>query len=374
MSNKKKILYITEAPLETTFSGTAKYIRDGFVENGFEVIECISPLPILKNVNLKKSLYYRILKKIYIYKRDRKIIKKHFYNLNNKIENIEYDLIFSHFEWNLCYLNSDKPIFCWPDNFFTDFVNFYTKPWAKTSIRNGIEQSIAYYKKATATFYSSEWALNTAQNTEWVNSPTYFIPYGIGVEKNITDEELLRSKNKQNNNLQMVWIGLDAERKGLKKSIDIVKLLNLKGVNTTLNVIGINGKSSDNIRFYGKLSKKNKNELLLFQQILIEADLMLFLTKADCTPMVIGEALSYAVPVISHDVGGIASLMNEDCGKLFDLKATAEQISEWIVTYQQKPEKKEAMQEAALAFAHDKLSWKHSMARVCSLIQSHING
>jgi len=373
MDKKNRILYITDASLETAYSGTARHIRNGFINNGFEVIECIVPLPVLPAVNFKKSIYNRFFKSIYIYKRDKKVIRMHNKNIKDKIKAIEYDIVFSNFEWNLSYLKTDKPIYCWPDNFFTDFVNFYASPWAKISIRNGLEQTKAYYKNTTATIYSSKWALDTAQKTDWVNSPVYFVPYGIGVKKSLSNAEILNKKKEHGNNLNLIWIGLDAERKGLKKSISIVNQLNDQGIKSVLSVIGISGDTTDNIHFYGKLSKHNPNELKQFQMLLTQADLMLFLTLADSTPMVIGEALSYGVPVITHNVGGVASLMDESCGCLFDLNSSVEDIVNWIFTYQKNEDTKREMAKNALQFADNNLNWDNSMASVCAIIQDHLN-
>ena len=65
---------------------------------------------------------------------------------------------------------------------------------------------------------------------------------------------------------------------------------------------------------------------------MIESDLFLFLL-ADSTPMVIGEALSFGIPVLANNVGGIPSLLNEQCGKLFDIRSSDEEILKWIIDY-----------------------------------------
>ena len=124
MNKKIRVVYISNESLDFTFSGTAKLIKEGFLKRNMEVIELVEPIPKIGWVNILKSLIFRLFRSVYIYKRDNYVINKLLKRINSKLKNIEYDIVFSHYEWLLCYLNTEKPIFCWPDNFFTDFVNF----------------------------------------------------------------------------------------------------------------------------------------------------------------------------------------------------------------------------------------------------------
>ena len=367
-----KILYITNLPLEKAYSGTAKQIRDNFIYKGNKVIECIVPLPDLKLVKLKKSILYKIFKKIYIYKRNNLVIKLHMKNIRSKIQNLNYDIIFSHYEWNLVDLRVDKPIFCWPDNFITDFINFYSSPWSNISINNALKQTKKYYKNTTATIYSSEWAFKSAKKNTLVHTPIHFVRYGSAFPvKNISNKDLLLLKSKSKSKLQLLWIGLDPVRKGLNKSIRVVEKLNNNGIDSQLNVIGISGSNTENIKYFGKLAKNVKDDLELFRNIMINSDLFLFFTTADSTPMVIGEALSFGIPVLANNVGGIPSLLNEQCGKLFDIRSSDEEILKWIIDYRFDTLKKNQMIKASIQFAQEFLNWEKSIDCVIEIINSY---
>ena len=367
-----KILYITNLTLENAYSGTAKHIRDGFKNNGLKVIECVVPLPEIKLVKLKKSFLSRIFKKIYIYKRDNQVIKLHMKNIRSKIQNLTYDIIFSHYEWNLIDLRVDKPIFCWPDNFITDFINFYSSPWSNISINNALKQTKRYYQNTTATIYSSEWAFNSAKSKTWVQTPIHFVRYGSNFSpKNISNKDLISLKSKSNIKLQLLWIGTDPVRKGLNKTIRIVEKLNKSGIKSQLNIIGIAGSNTENIKYFGKLAKNFEDDLKLFRNVMIESDLFLFFTNADSTPMVIGEALSYGIPVLANNVGGIPSLLNERCGKLFHIGSSDEEILNWISDYRFDDSKKVKMIKASIQFSQEYFNWDKSIDHVIEIINSY---
>ena len=123
-------------------------------------------------------------------------------------------------------------------------------------------------------------------------------------------------KEKNDNYVHLVFLGLIGERKGLFDLLRVVRRLLDNDLKIKLS-IGGNGendrlqatiqslKFNDSVNFLGWISEKQRDKLLR------ETDIFVLPSYGEGMPMSILEAMSYGVPVVSTTVGGIPELVSD---------------------------------------------------------------
>ena len=332
-------IYITDVPIYRGYSGTAPRIREELIAAGHTVEEIYVPIPNSLRVRLIKSALARAAGVIYITKRDSRLLQSIHRMIAARLRDYDGDVIYSHYDWLIPFYEDqeiwrkNRKIVTWPDNYFGDFINFYTSPWARASIRQGWEQTRRYYQVADLTVYSSKWGYDSSVNCSVVSkkpSQLGFIPYGVNLADPPSAEAVDSAiKQRFGPKIKLIWIGKDPERKGLSVAVGLLKNLIDRGRACELVTIGYTGNAfpNPNTRYLGALDRLKPAENELFHQALLSSDFLVFPTKADCTPMVFGEAASCGVPSLSYNVGGVGSVVLDGVtGKLFPLGAPASNL------------------------------------------------
>ena len=133
---------------------------------------------------------------------------------------------------------------------------------------------------------------------------------------------------------QLVFIGVDWERKGGAKLLETYEILKNAGFPCTLTIIGSNPVDINDIKdltVYPSLDKSNPSELEKLCKILSESHFLVLPTNFDAFGIVFCEASAYALPSITADVGGVSQAVKEGKnGYLLPADATAKAYAEKI--------------------------------------------
>jgi glycosyltransferase involved in cell wall biosynthesis len=101
---------------------------------------------------------------------------------------------------------------------------------------------------------------------------------------------------------------------------------------------------------------------------------MVLPTKADCTPIVFNEASSSALPVMTTDTGGVASVVHEGVnGHLFDLDAPASAWADRIEALWNDQAAYEELSVAAWRDFHDRLNWGASARKAAEVLRRTVD-
>jgi glycosyltransferase involved in cell wall biosynthesis len=107
--------------------------------------------------------------------------------------------------------------------------------------------------------------------------------------------------------LELLLVGRDYQRKGIPTAIQVVQLLNQRGVTAKLTICGLQGSSEGPIRFAGLFRKSVPEELQNYAKLYRGAHLLIHPAVFEPAGIVPAEAAAFGVPTITNDVGGLAS-------------------------------------------------------------------
>lgn len=345
------------------FAGTTKYLKDALIGGGAEVVS--ATLTQSFPARARNTIFMRLTKK--------RFLSSHSFwqadHLGSQVERIlrreRFDAVLSTSSIVVSRLQTDVPKFFYTDatvrlieDYFTDF------PFTKQSAReaDAVERSAILGSRRG--FYSSEWARSSAiRDYGAAPSKIEVIPFGANLSHAPTAQEVATHIAERTlRPCRFLFIGKQWERKGGDKAVQIVEALQKQGVPAILTVLGEPPPvAREWLRAPGIISKSTPEGSALFNKTLLEHDFFLLPTKADCTPIVLAEASAYGLPSITHDVGGVSSMLEPDkTGLLFEESASPETIAASVRAIVDRPERYRAM----ASHARERYETVHSWSTV----------
>ncbi|NWJ46529.1 MAG: glycosyltransferase family 4 protein [Chloroflexi bacterium] len=188
----------------------------------------------------------------------------------------------------------------------------------------------------------------------------------------LSDQEWQTRRVKSNTDpVRILFVGGDFERKGGKLLLQTYReIIKSKGLKAELHLVT-------------KADIPNEPELGLFvhhgiaanspemQKLYKQADIFALPTEGDCLPVVIGEALASALPVISTRVGAIDEAVLEGQNGFLIKPRDGAALSRALITLLESPNLRLQMGERSLALAktdHDALQNSRKLLELCEVI------
>lgn len=335
-----KIAYVTtyDSADVRNWSGTGFYIRQALERQGNEIIP-IGNLGRKKTplMALKERYYSKFLKKQYIFREEPSILKSYARQVEKRLKHQDHDLIFCPHTYPIAYLKTKKPIAIWLDSTFATIKDYYTKSAniAKESMRKGNLTSQLAFDKTSLIIFASDWSLNEAKKHYLIDPKKLVsIPFGANLECDRTlpeIETLIDSKSRDI--CKLLFIGVDWERKGGDVALKVVELLNKKGVQTELHIVGCDpeGSMPTFVVRHGFIPKNTVEGQKKLDQLFSEAHFFILPTQAEMFGVVFAEASSWGVPSIATNTGGVPSAVRDGInGFTLDVNADPEEYAELI--------------------------------------------
>ncbi|PCJ67574.1 MAG: hypothetical protein COA58_00115 [Bacteroidetes bacterium] len=220
-------------------------------------------------------------------------------------------------------------------NLLKDNYSAYSKLTHK-AIEESKEVEQVSIVKFDRVFATSQWAKDGfLKNHPSIRCAT--INLGSNLRESKFTELVIPTKKQE---LKLLSIGTDYKRKGIDKTEALTRNLGC-----TIDIIGIEKKLD-------KTKSDHLKELVSYYQ---NAHFFVLFPKADCTPIVINEANSFGLPVITFDVGGIGSMIaNGQNGYLVKDIDEAQTIIEQMVA---NPEEYSALRKSTYDYYTQNLSY-----------------
>ncbi len=296
----------------------------------------VLPVGPLRNVSrlpfvLKREFYKKINIK---YDSERKISlsKKYSKRIMTILKNQKIDLIFTSDTYLTSFLKTDIPIILWLDVTYKTYYNHYfdKKKFHRKSFQEANFLEKLALDKAKKIILTSSWSKKqTVKNYKINPKKIHILPFG----SNLKNNKKIDFNKPKKNYLSLLSVGVDWDRKGMEKSINITKYLNKIGIDAKLNIIGGNNKKKfpKYIIQHGFLDKNKKKDYLTLKKLFISSDIHILMTIKEAAGVVFAEANSFGLFNITNDVGGVRGMIKNNInGKLFKINSDHKKIAKYI--------------------------------------------
>lgn len=274
--------------------------------------------------------------------RDPGYLKYYGQQLQRRLADMDVDAVVSPGGYVLPYLETDLPVIMWADATFDNLINYYEKfsNLSARTIRNGHDAEQRSLDRSDLVLMSCQWAIDNAVDRYGIDrSKTKLVQFGANFPKTVQPEEVDQVIDARSpDHCHLLFVGVDWHRKGAELSVQVAEQLKKEGVRATLHLVGVEPPAGrqlpDNVHAMGFISKRDPAGVRQLAQLFKQAHFFVLPTRADCTPIVYGEAASFAVPSLATKTGGVPSVVAEGhSGHLFDLDAGPEPYVQCIKRY-----------------------------------------
>ncbi len=189
--------------------------------------------------------------------------------------------------------------------------------------------------KSRLLLYSSEWAANSARTQyKLPNTKIECVPFGANIDdEDIPMESVIKTK-KQGDVCNLLFVGVDWERKGGQFAFETMLALLKRSVNTTLTVCGCTPPSQfrhKNLTIIPFLNKNVPQEKKMFADLFLDSSFFILPTRQEAYGIVFCEAGAYGVPSIATSTGGVTEIVHNGInGYALTPSASAEEYADVI--------------------------------------------
>lgn len=316
-SNKFVIGYVCESnPYEdkTAWSGLNYKIRESIENAGFDVIwlDCRPNGRISKLCRLWNEFFHG---KDIMYEHTRFFFKLRAKAINMKeLEKCDV-LFFPRGAQMMNYLKVDIPYIYYSDATFQLLCGYYWQSLSKWQYCIGNNLETYAIMNSRINIRASHWAAySVVRDYHYTADHTYVLGFGA----NLDDTDIIPVKPYDGHGrLNILFSGVDWGRKGAEIAIKTVELLNEKGVDAHLLIVGIMSfpKQYINHPFVENIGYLNKSILSQYDkyiETIKKCHLFLLPTKAECAGIVFGECSAFGIPIFTYDTGGIGDYVIND--------------------------------------------------------------
>jgi glycosyltransferase involved in cell wall biosynthesis len=227
--------------------------------------------------------------------------------------------------------------------------------------------------------YSSQWAAETAiSNYDVDETKVKVVPFGANLSRSPISGEILEAITHRNvDACRLLFVGVDWIRKGGEAACAVAAVLNQRGINTELHVVGCEPPSPRPhfVKAHGYLSKKNQQQDGLLYDLYKTSHFLILPTKAECAAMVVAEASAYGLPAITTNVGGMRTVVGDGInGHTFGSASFCQESVDYIAGTLSSKERYRQLCLSSLNEYASRLNWRSAGRSVASLIAALSDG
>jgi glycosyltransferase involved in cell wall biosynthesis len=277
-------------------------------------------------------------------------------------------------------LTGSTPAFFWSDTTWTALVGYYDflADVSPASLHQVLRQERRAFARCTALFFASDWAAEAAQrHFPETAKKISVVPFGANFDPRIHRGEAARLVElRPRDKCRLLFLGVEWERKGGPLALEAAAILNARGINAVLTVVGCRPRVASPppyLRVEGFLRRDQPEEAERLDRLLREAHFLVLPSRAEAFGVAFCEAAAYAVPSISTRTGGIpTAVLDGRTGALFEIGASAASYADVIGAIFSDPAGYRAMALSAHAHYASRLNWRTACGRVTELIHDSL--
>ena len=280
--------------------------------------------------------------------------------VNKLLARKKYDVVFFRGSNLAAYAKTDIPQRVYfSDACFHQMVDYYFFHLTDANIKDGNEVQRRAMQNCNVNVFASNWAMREAVDFYHIPESTCHLGYfGASVDtaefkKQPHDESLVN----------LLFVGVEWERKGGEIAVECTKLLNKKDTSRkyVLHFVGCQPPyeiKDENIKFYGFLNRNIPEQAQKMISLREQADIFILPTRAECAGIVFCESSAYGIPSITFDTGGIGDyVLNGENGYRLPMGSNPDDFANKILEVLADKGKLQYMQEKAAQMYKERMNW-----------------
>lgn len=293
--------------------------------------------------------------------------------VERRLESVPCDVVFSIGTIPIAELDSGRPIAFWADATFGAMLDFYPdfRVLSKRAIRDGLNLDTRALARAGVAFYASEWAARSAVEVHGADpEKVEVVPFGANLPiTHDRDEVVGIIRRRPADSCRLLFVGLDWVRKGGDRAVDVARVLNERGLQTELHVVGSTPERTTQlppwVHLHGFVDKSTESGASTMQRLYESSHALVHPATAECFGVIFCEAAGHGVISLASRIGGIPSAVREGVtGALFDVDASSEEYADYVWRMMEDRARYEEMAVAAFDEYQRNLSWEVQAKRV----------
>lgn len=256
------------------------------------------------------------------------------------------------------FLDTDVPSIYFSDATTPLMINYYFRNLSEKSIRMASLLDQQGCAAAYINIRSSHWALDSTIKDCGGNPDRCFVlEFGANIDK----KDIIPVEPYNGGPLNILFSGVDWERKGGDIAVETVQLLRDKGIDAHLIVAGPksipNTGCGEFVEFVGFLDKNDEADYKRYVELFRRSHLFLLPTKAECSAIVFCEAAAFGLPCYTYDTGGTSNyVINSVNGYALPEGSSAKVFAEHIY-HDIHDDNLRVLRDGALKLSKERLSW-----------------
>lgn len=275
-------------------------------------------------------------------------------------------------------LRTSKPKVFFTDATFADMLEEYPEfaDYPAELIEEGHHLEREALRNCELAIYASRWAARSAVERYGADpARVRVVPFGSNLELEPGEAHVTHAiRSRPLERCELLFIGVNWERKGGPLAWEVARLLNAAGLPTRLTVVGCVPPPATAAPFLEVIPFIEKNSpwgQRRLAQLLLRSHFLLVPSIAECFGIVYAEASAMGVPSLARDVGGVSDAVREGHnGFLFPPKASAQTYVQRVLTWMDDREGYEQLARSAYREYADRLNWRTIGAELHGLLRA----
>lgn len=271
------------------------------------------------------------------------------------------DILFAPFASECLYkLKTDRPIVYLSDATFGIMAGYYYKNLSPCSVRQGNKVEQVAVDKAAEVIVSSDWAAESVVKDYHKDpSKVHVLEFGA----NVDEKDIAPKVFEYDGHLDILFLGVDWDRKGGGIAVDAARWLNGNDVPTTLHIVGIKNLAPEVqalpfVDNHGNLNKNIPEEYQKLVEVMRKCHCLLLPTLAECAGIAFCESCANGLPIFSHRTGRVSDYVHDgENGYLLPSPSSGEDFGRKIKSSLESGEMAR-MSETAKHLYRSKFNWK----------------
>jgi len=361
-----------------TFSGITYHVLEQLREQGVDV-EVISPLKRdFRYILAPAAILALVRKRGSSMEHYRYALRSYARQVVDRLRQRPVDVVFATSSIPIALLPQPVPMVFWTGSLYRQMEDYYGGAFGNptpSARRRGRQQEELALKRATFAIYASRWAADAARQ---LTDPAKIriLPWGAGVKVQHTSQDVSgwaeKKRAQRPNQCELLFIGIDWERKGGTLAVEIARLLNQQGIRTTLRVAGCRPVEAlpDFVEVIGHINKRTPEGRQRFEDLCRDADFFILPTKAEAAGIVFCEACAYGLPSITFDTGGVSDYVRHQVtGFCFPVETGPDAFASAIRETIEDQQRYQALAANAYHEYETRLNWKTSASGLIEILR-----